>query len=65
MTDHPDMRRAIAQILERSNAAKIACGVHIVHPSAQRLADSIQEGYRFIAYSIDAVFLVEASRRVR
>lgn len=36
---------------------KIACGVHVVMPDENLLQQRINEGYRFFAYSIDAVFL--------
>lgn len=35
----------------------IPCGVHVVMPDPAALKQRIVEGYRFIAYSIDAVFL--------
>jgi 2-dehydro-3-deoxyglucarate aldolase len=35
----------------------IAIGVHIVNPSPDELKARIESGYRFIAYSIDSVFL--------
>lgn len=35
----------------------IPCGAHVVAPDADVLKRRIAEGYRFIAYSIDAVFL--------
>jgi 2-dehydro-3-deoxyglucarate aldolase len=35
----------------------IPCGVHVVMPEPAELKKRISEGYRFIAYSIDAVFL--------
>jgi 2-dehydro-3-deoxyglucarate aldolase len=31
--------------------------VHVVMPDADELKQRINEGYRFIAYSIDSVFL--------
>jgi 2-dehydro-3-deoxyglucarate aldolase len=37
--------------------SRIPCGVHVVMPDPSALAQRIGEGYRFIAYSIDAVFL--------
>jgi 2-dehydro-3-deoxyglucarate aldolase len=36
---------------------KIAVGVHVVNPSPVELKARIESGYRFIAYSIDSVFL--------
>lgn len=41
----------------------IPCGVHVVHPQPLALEQRIAEGYRFIAYSIDAVFLYESATR--
>jgi len=35
----------------------VPCGIHIVTPSTDELQEKIKSGYRFIAYSIDAVFL--------
>ena len=40
----------------------IPCGVHVVMPEPKDLKQRIAEGYRFIAYSIDAVFLNTAFR---
>ena len=39
----------------------IPCGVHVVMPGTDTLKQRIKEGYRFIAYSIDAVFLDTAA----
>jgi 2-dehydro-3-deoxyglucarate aldolase len=36
---------------------RVPCGVHVVMPDPAVLKQRILEGYRFIAYSIDAVFL--------
>lgn len=38
------------------------CGVHIVIPDIDTLRARIKEGYRFIAYSIDAVFLNQSAQ---
>ncbi len=50
-------------IKEKSKKAKIPCGVHIVTPSEDDLLNKIENGYRFIAYSIDAVFLNKNIKR--
>jgi 2-dehydro-3-deoxyglucarate aldolase len=41
--------------------ANISCGVHVVRPDVEALKQRIEEGYKFIAYSIDSVFISEAS----
>ena len=40
-----------------SQKHKISCGIHIVTPDTEILDNRIKDGYRFIAYSIDSVFL--------
>lgn len=40
----------------------MACGIHVVQPDIEQLTQRIEEGYRFIAYSIDSVFLNNASQ---
>lgn len=51
--DHPDFAAAMERI--RTAGEKLACpaGLHIVEPDNARLAQSLREGYRFIAYSVD------------
>ena len=36
---------------------KIPCGIHIVTPSPNELEQKLKDGYQFLAYSIDSVFL--------
>ncbi|MBT6112136.1 MAG: 2,4-dihydroxyhept-2-ene-1,7-dioic acid aldolase, partial [Candidatus Marinimicrobia bacterium] len=38
------------------------CGDHVVHPDQQLLEKRIQQGYRFIAFGTDAVFLYKSSQ---
>ncbi len=51
---------AFIAVMERirtlCHEANIPCGMHVVMPDAKALKKKINEGYRFIAYSIDAVF---------
>ena len=55
--DHPDFISAMSHILSRSKHAKVAAGVHVVDPSVHDLKMRVEEGYRFLAYSIDTVML--------
>ncbi len=52
---------AFIAVMERirtlCHEANIPCGMHVVMPDTKALKKKINEGYRFIAYSIDAVFL--------
>jgi len=55
--EHPDFCAVMSLILDKTKIAGIAAGVHVVQPSKDELNRRIDEGYRFIAYSIDTVFL--------
>jgi 2-dehydro-3-deoxyglucarate aldolase len=52
---------AMERILKLSCKYKIPCGVHVVQPDAFLLRSRIDQGYRFLAYSIDSVFLSHAA----
>jgi 2-dehydro-3-deoxyglucarate aldolase len=55
--DAPEFLAAMDRIRTLCIRSGIPCGVHVVMPDATALRQRIAEGYRFIAYSIDAVFL--------
>lgn len=58
----PEFITAMNQIRNLCVHHHIPCGVHVVMPEPALLEQRIREGYRFIAYSIDAVFLNSASK---
>ena len=55
--DSPLFEKAISTVKFECSKNSVACGVHIVSPSKKNLQKRIDEGYTFIAYGIDAVFL--------
>jgi 2-dehydro-3-deoxyglucarate aldolase len=55
--DHPEFSDTMKIIKESAKKATVPCGVHVVTPSPDELQEKIESGFRFIAYSIDAVFL--------
>jgi len=57
--DNSEFISVMQIIKQKSDEAKIASGIHVVAPSEDELKQKINSGYRFIAYSIDAVFLTE------
>jgi 2-dehydro-3-deoxyglucarate aldolase len=52
---------AMKQVIDLCNKYKVPCGNHIVKPDAQKLKWHIDEGYNFIPYGTDAVFLYTLS----
>lgn len=55
--EHPEFCRMIDVIRNLAEAKGVPVGFHLVEPSSSQLMRRIGEGYRFIAYSIDAVML--------
>ena len=49
-------------IINRCKKYNVPCGDHVVHPDQQLLEKRIQQGYRFIAFGTDAVFLYKSSQ---
>ena len=62
--DHPKFKEIIALVLKKCNQFGIAPGIHIVKPHRKELEEKIYQGYRFLAYSIDAVMLLAAAKGV-
>jgi 2-dehydro-3-deoxyglucarate aldolase len=60
--DHPDFVTALARILKGCDKMKKPAGLHIVDPDPEQLNKRICEGYQFIAYSIDSVFMRVAAQ---
>jgi len=61
--NHPEFVKAISNIKHQAESAKVPCGVHVVAPNVNDLREKVDDGYRFIAYSIDSVFLNYAINR--
>ena len=59
--EEPSFIAAMDRVRLLCNQFGVACGVHVVAPDVVELRERLSEGYRFIAYSIDAVFLNSAA----
>lgn len=55
--DSPGFKAVMDRIRHLCGRYRVPCGLHVVMPQSEILAGRIAEGYRFVAYSIDAVFL--------
>jgi 2-dehydro-3-deoxyglucarate aldolase len=55
--DHALFKDVMHRIRQQADRLRVPCGIHVVSPSPEELARRIDEGYRFVAYSIDAVML--------
>ena len=51
--DDNEVAEAIENILQKSIDKGISCGIHIIEPEASQLNERIEQGFNFIAYSLD------------
>jgi len=59
--EHKEFVETMNRIINLCKQYNVPCGDHIVQPDPKLLQKRIAEGYRFIAYSIDAFFLVNST----
>ena len=55
--NHPAMAEAMNRIAALAKRAGVPMGTHVVMPDPAELNSRIREGYLFLAYGIDAVFM--------
>lgn len=60
--DHPEMVGALERIKRAGEDSGKPGGLHVVEPDTSRLEESIGQGFRFIAYSLDTRMLDSACR---
>jgi 2-dehydro-3-deoxyglucarate aldolase len=60
--NNKEFKRVKEDIISSCKSNSIACGIHQVNPEPKELNLRIQEGFTFIAYSLDSVFLLEKSK---
>lgn len=58
---HPEFVALVERIRRSAGRAGVPSGVHVVQPDPAAVVAAVDSGHRFIAYSIDAVFLAGAS----
>lgn len=61
--DHPDFRAILSGVLSACARKGVPAGQHVVVPDPKRLEATLAEGYRFVAYCTDAIFLWASAAR--
>jgi 2-dehydro-3-deoxyglucarate aldolase len=61
--EHADFKAAFRKILQTAKEIDALMGIHVVVPDASVAKEKIKEGYRFIAYGIDTLFLGQSCRK--
>ena len=59
---HSLVQDATQHVVSAARAAGKVAGIHVVHPPVTQVADRLSEGFRFIAYGGDMLFLTPAVR---
>jgi 2-keto-3-deoxy-L-rhamnonate aldolase RhmA len=60
--DHPSMARAMDRIKSVGIASGKAFGIHVIEPDIEELRRRVDEGFNFVAYSLDIRMLDRACR---
>ena len=61
--EHPDFLSAMEKIQFVANKMNMTGGIHVIEPEPDQLKQRVEEGFRFIAYSLDVKMLDVASRK--
>lgn len=62
--DNPKMAAAMDKLHRTAKELKVTAGIHVVQPDANEVIDRINQGYRFIAFSLDTLFLSQGVEKV-
>jgi len=60
--DHPDVKKALMHIESTAQSLNVLSGFHVISPEINAVKEKLKHGYRFIAHSLDILFLGEACR---
>lgn len=55
--DHPEVKNALERARKISEQMNVISGFHVIPPDHEEVIKKVQEGYRFIAFSLDTLFL--------
>jgi 2-dehydro-3-deoxyglucarate aldolase len=55
--DDPQVKSALKEVMRVAAGLKKTSGFHVIPPEYRRVEEKIRDGYRFIAFSLDALFM--------
>ncbi len=62
--DHSEFKKCIKEIMDVANELKKTAGFHVIPPDIKEVQKIMNLGYRFIAISLDTLFLGTLSRNI-
>lgn len=60
--DHPDVVKALRRVQDVAKRLDAEAGFHVVPPDPTQVIEKVKQGYRFVAYSLDTLFLSNSCR---
>ncbi|MBF0541695.1 MAG: 2,4-dihydroxyhept-2-ene-1,7-dioic acid aldolase [Nitrospirae bacterium] len=60
--NHPEVKKELQKVIEFSKTYKRSSGFHVVPPDPTLVTKKIDEGYRFIGFGLDTLFLGTSCR---
>ncbi|MFO7997098.1 MAG: aldolase/citrate lyase family protein [Dehalococcoidia bacterium] len=60
--DHPEMTSVLSKVLDTAKRLNAIAGYHVVPPDTRQVVEKAKQGYRFLAYSTDFLFLGDSCR---
>lgn len=57
--DHPKVKEALEEVKKVSGEMDLVSGFHVIQPDVAELNKKKQEGYKFISFSLDTLFLAK------
>ncbi len=61
--EHPSVIAALQEVRRMAEQCKTVAGYHVVPPEPDMVAQKVREGYRFVGYSLDMLFLGDTCRQ--
>ena len=55
--DHPDVVAALDEVQHVTKRLNAVAGFHVIPPEPAQVQQKVEQGYRFVAYSLDTLFL--------
>ena len=55
--DHPEMLKALNRVKDVSEKMNALSGFHVIPPEVETFQEKVRDGYKFIAHSLDILFL--------
>ena len=62
--EHPEVKKYIVEIMEVAEEIKKPAGFHVIPPDLKEVQNIINLGYRFIAISLDTLFLGTICKKI-